>query len=193
MVDARTRNPVGAGEREDAFGRTRTAGVFANTGSSNMDSLGFVDLSSCEIRAVLAGYRSSTIQLGRRSVFESPDIGTIVLRPLRESEMRDATVSVTSLDAPDKARGALEKSRKELGKDSPNWGRAGEQFETAVALHPAYAEAWYELGEVRLREDKVDEARSAFQKAIESDTQYVKPYAPLALIELKSGNTEESA
>lgn len=193
MVDARSRNPVGAGEREDSFGRTETGGVFAATGRANMDSLGFVDLSACEVRAVVPGYRSSTIQLGRRSVFESPDIGEIVLRPLREGEVADPTVSATSLSAPGKARGALEKGRKEIEKDRPNWGRAAKQFEAAVELHPTYAEAWYELGEVRLRQEKIDEARSAFRKAIEADEQYVKPYPPLTLIELKSGNMEESA
>ena len=193
MVDARTRNPVGAGEREDAFGRTESAGVFATTKRANMDSLGFVDLSSCEIRAVMAGYRSSTIQLGRRSVFESPDIGTIILRPLREGEVADPTVSATSLEAPGKARSAFEKGRKELEKDSPNWGRAAKQFAAATELHPTYAEAWYELGEIRLRQEKVDDAKAAFQKAMEADPQFVKPYAPLSLIELKGGNMEEAA
>ena len=64
MSSARDASPVGVDS--DSFGRAGRGGV---------DSLGHVDLTTCEVRAVLPGFSSSVIQLGRRSVFESPDLG----------------------------------------------------------------------------------------------------------------------
>ena len=39
-------------------------------------------LAVCELRAVLSGYRSETIQLGSRKYMDNPDVGIIVLRPM---------------------------------------------------------------------------------------------------------------
>jgi Flp pilus assembly protein TadD len=189
MSDARISGPAGAAG-SDAFGRARTASTSGGS-AGGMDSLGHVDLTQCEVRAVLPGYLSSVIQLGRRSAFENPEIGTIILTPVGEGG--DPTVSATTLDAPKKAREAFEKGRKEAQKETPKYDKAAQEFQKAVAEYPRFAEAWYELGEVRLRLDKVDEAKQAFQSAIEADDNFQKPYPPLALIELKQNNLDESA
>ena len=189
MSNARSRGP---GDRVDELGRTETAGIFAATGRTNMDSQGHVDLSSCEVTAVLSGYRSSSIQLGRRSVFESPDVGTIVLTPLR-ADGSDPTVSATTLNAPKLARKAFQKARKELAKAKPNLGKAQKELDKAVQLHPKFAEAWYELGELQLKQKEVDQAIASFEKAVAADSKYVKPYPPLALVALSKGDMQEAA
>ncbi len=180
MSSARDSSPVGV--NSDGFGRPSRGGV---------DSLGHVDLTTCEVRAVLPGYSSSVIQLGRRSVFESPDVGNIILTPYGKDG--DTSVSSTTLQAPKQAKKAFEKGLKETQGEKPNWEKAAKDLSKAVELHPQFAEAWYELGEVRLRLNDVENARQAFQHSIESDANFQKPYPPLSLIELKLGNKEESA
>jgi len=94
----------------------------------------FVNMSQCEVRAALAGYRSSSVKLGRRSVFESPDIGTLVLIPLAPGEEppRDHLVSVNTLKAPKKAVEAYDKAVAELSKEKPNPKEASKELEKAV-------------------------------------------------------------
>jgi len=180
ISSARDAAPVGVDS--DGFGRA---------GAGNMDSLGHVDLTSCEVRAVLPGYTSSVVQLGRRSVFESPEIGDILVTPYGKDG--DPTVSPTTLQAPKEAQNAYEKGLKETRGDKPKWDKAAKGLAKAVELYPQFAEAWYELGEVRLRQQDVEKARQAFQHAIEADPNFQKPYAPLSLIELKQGSKEEAA
>lgn len=180
MSSARDSGPVGVGS--DSFGR-ESAG--------NMDSRGHVDLTSCEVRAVLPGYSSSVVQLGRRSVFESPDLGNIILTPYGKGG--DPTVSSTTLKAPGEARKAYEKGLKETRGEKPNWDKAAKDLAKAVESYPQFAEAWYELGEVRLRQQDVEQAKQSFRHSIEADENLQKPYAPLSLIELKQGNKEEAA
>jgi hypothetical protein len=180
ISSARDSAPAGVGS--DSFGRAAPG---------NMDSLGHVDLTSCEVRAVLPGFTSSVIQLGRRSAFESPEIGNLILTPYGKDG--DPTVSATTLQAPKEAQKAFEKGVKETRGDKPKWDRAAKELSKAVELYPQFAEAWYELGEARLRLQDVAKAREAFQHAIEADANFQKPYAPLSLIELKQGNKEDAA
>lgn len=160
-----------------------------NLGRGAMSSLGHVDLTGCELRAVLPGYSSTSVQLGRRSAFESPGIGNLVLTPYGD----DPSFSETSLEAPDKARKAYEDGLSEGGKDEPNWGQAAKQLSKAVEIYPDFAEAWYELGEVRLRLNEIESGKEAFDRAVAIDDKFQKPYAPLALIELKQNNAAEAA
>ena len=160
-------------------------------GRGTMSSLGHVDLTGCELRAVLPGYTSTSIQLGRRSAFENPEVGNLILTPY--GEHGDTTFSETSLEAPAKAKKAYENGIKEGRKDKPNWEKAAKELGKAVEIYPDYAEAWYELGEARLRTNEVDAGKQAFLRAIEIDEKFQKPYAPLALIELKQGNKEDAA
>jgi Flp pilus assembly protein TadD len=180
MSNARDPGPVGVDS--DSFGRAAPG---------TMDSLGHVDLTACEVRAVLPGFTSTVIQLGRRSAFESPDLGNIILTPYGKDG--DPTVSPTTQQAPKEAQKAYEKGLKETQDDKPKWDKAAKDLSKAVELFPKFAEAWYELGEARLHQNEVDKAKEAFQHAIEADANFQKPYAPLSLIELKQGNKEEAA
>ena len=93
---------------------------------STMRNTGTVDLFGCELQAKLDGYRSVPIMLGRRSVFEKPDVGTIVLHPLKG--IKGVSVSSTSLAAPKNARKAYETAMKELGKKKPDLRKAVRQL-----------------------------------------------------------------
>jgi len=149
-------------------------------------------MSQCEVRAVLPGYRSTTVKLGRRSVFESPDIGSIILIPLAEGEEppRDPLVSVNTLKAPGKALKAFEKGQEQLFAKKPNPKKAASELEKAVETYPEFSAAWNLLAEARIQNQDIEGARNALQKAIETDPGFVTPNVTLSLLELEQGNYE---
>jgi Tfp pilus assembly protein PilF len=149
-----------------------------------------VSLTGCEVRAVLPGHHSTLVKLGRRSVFESPDIGVLILSPFDQSVGYFA--SPTTLKAPREARKAFEKAGKEAAKKNPNLKKALAELVKAVAAHPEFADAWNLKGEVHARAGELTEAEHCFQKAIEADSQLVPPYLSLALIELQRNQPTET-
>ena len=153
---------------------------------SSMRNPGSVDLFGCELRAKLDGYRSAPINLGRRSVFEKPDVGTIVLHPVKG--IKGVAISSTSLSAPKNARKAYLTAAKELGKKKPDLRKAVRQIEKALSAHPDYAAAWNLLGRTRLAMGDEQRAGEAYAKALEADPKYLGPYVPI--IQLSVGQAD---
>ena len=150
----------GAGFNSGGFDSRRSPGAPA------VSAFGRVDLSGCELRAVLPGYRSESVQLNQRSIFDKPDVGVIILH--RIAKGHGISVSATSLAAPKQARKAYEKALKELRKkdaESRKPKKAAKELEKAVAAYPEYAAAWTLLGRTRLSINDKEGAREAFDKA----------------------------
>ncbi len=162
---------------DEPFGRS-SGGAFGNTPGRNA-GVSERDLMSCELRASLPGYRSTLVSLAGRRTLDNPDIGIIILRRL--GDVSGFTTSATTLMAPKDARKALEKARNALKKNKlPD---AQKELETAVSLHPKFAEAWYELGRVQAMQNSLDAAKTSYAKSLESDDKYVRPYLGLAVLE----------
>ncbi len=130
---------------------------------------------SCELRGKLNGYRSETISLAGRRYLDSPAIGTIVLHAMAKTD--GLMISATSASASKDARKAFEKGVKESRKE--RYDKAETELRKAVDLHPNYAEAWLELGRALEKLFRPDEARDAYQKAIDADSRFVYPYVEL--------------
>ncbi len=163
---------------------------FGSLGGTTTHGSGTIDLTGCDLRASLPGYRSSRVALGRRSIGDS-DLGTLVLRALDKSA--GTSVSVTSLQLPDKAHKMFEKALKEIGKKEPDIGKAAEELEKTVAKFPKFAAAWSMLGDLRLRTRDREGARRAFGKALDADPSYLTPYLPLIRMELTEKNWKRAA
>jgi tetratricopeptide (TPR) repeat protein len=133
-------------------------------------------LTGCELRAELAGYRSSVLSLNTAQTAGTMDAGTIVLYPAMK--VKGTTVSVTSLAAPKKARKALEQAEKKLA--AKDLESAEKYLNAAVGAYPSYAAAWYRLGQVYEMSKRFESARSALAKALAADTNFVGPYIELA-------------
>jgi Tfp pilus assembly protein PilF len=133
-------------------------------------------LTGCELRATLDGFRSNTVNLEGSTNLGQLDVGTIVLYPL--AKVSGTLVSVTSLRAPKEARKALERAAKWLKKKDLE--KAEKELNKAVLAYPEYAEAWFALGELHERARRIQNARDAYQRALASDSKYVKPYIALA-------------
>lgn len=139
------------------------------------------DLMGCELRASLPGYRSTSVELTGRRMFDNPDVGTLILRKLANVE--GFTISMTTLNAPNPARKAFEKGTKEAAKKK--WDKAQVELEKAVNIYPEYAVAWHALGQVYEAMGKPEEARGAYEKAVAADGKFVSPYLNLALLDAR--------
>ena len=181
--------PVGGAKHRRIEDASRT-GPMAPVGASGPDR-SFVSLTNCELEASLPGYTSSKINLGRRSVFESPDVGTLILRPVAKGA--GLLVSMTTLSAPEEARKAFERAEKETNKEKPNLDKAARELEKAVQSYSQFAAAWNLLGENRARRNDLPGAEDAFRKSAESDPKFLPPMLSLALLELKQNRMPEAA
>ena len=146
-------------------------------------------LAGCELRASLPGFRSDTVNLTGRRLLDNPDVGTIVLHRLANVE--GTVISVTSLQAPDKARKAYDKGRQALQKSKPP--EAEKNFQKAVEIYPKYAAAWYELGRLQQRNKDIDSARKSYANALAADARFMSPYLELAQLAAGEQNWRELA
>jgi tetratricopeptide (TPR) repeat protein len=147
------------------------------------------DLMGCEIRAVLPGYRSESVNLANRRAFDNPDIGTILLHRLGKVEGR--IISATSLNAPKDAKKAFEKGQDLVKKKKAD--EAMKSFQKAVESYPKYAAAWYEMGRLQEALKQDAEARKSYEQALAADAKYLNPYLQLAGIAARASNWQDLA
>jgi Flp pilus assembly protein TadD len=182
-----------SGQEENVWGRqTNTPWNSASTvEAAGTAGLGIVNFDGCEIRAhPSADYSSNTIVLSTRSVFDRPEVGTIVLR--RASPGSGSTVSLDSLAVPEQAREAFESAQRELAKTQANGKEALKELERAVELYPEFTAAWYLMGLTRVGLNDHNGARKAFLRAIETNGDYLSPYLELARMELSLERWKET-
>ena len=130
------------------------------------------DLTGCELRASLAGFRSDSVNLASRRSLDDPDVGTIILH--RMANVEGLTISATSAMAPKDARKAFEKGREQEKKGKIE--EAEKDFEKAVDSYPKFATAWNELGRIHEQKNEADAARKAYSQALAADAKFVSPY-----------------
>ncbi|HWD99329.1 MAG TPA: tetratricopeptide repeat protein [Bryobacteraceae bacterium] len=166
--------------------RTSTAGT--SQGGMSQGGLGG-SIGACELRANLAGYTSDSVSLFTHRAMDNPDVGRIVLH--RNTAVQGLAVSATSFEAPKDARKAYDRALASLHKGKQ--ADAGNYFEKAVEIYPRYADAWVELGRLRLAGQQTEPARDAFRKAMSADAKLVAPYMELGLISAREQNWQDSA
>jgi tetratricopeptide (TPR) repeat protein len=146
-------------------------------------------LRDCEMKAVLAGYRSDSIRLAVRSTMDDTRIPTIVLFPLSRADV--LAVSLTTAMAPKGARKAYEKGV--TAAKAQKWDAAGSELARAVKEYPKFAVAWFELGVALEKRGDTDGAVQAWQEAVKADGKYLLPYEKLAAYADRKGQWDESA
>jgi tetratricopeptide (TPR) repeat protein len=158
------------------------------TGSPNQSRiLGRANVSryeGCELRAILAGFQSTSITLHMEDDFGQVRVGTIVLTRLES--VQGSTISAASLSAPKEARQAYEKGRK--AQIEKKFAEAEKELSRAVEAYPRYAAAWFLLGEVNRIQRQPDRAIQAYSEAIACEPQFVSPYFGLTIIALDRKN-----
>jgi tetratricopeptide (TPR) repeat protein len=147
-------------------------------------------ITGCRLRAAAPGYRSDVIPLDtNRTPFDNYDVGTILLHHIEDVEA--LSVSATSSKAPSNARRAFENGLEALGKGKTL--DAENDFVKAVSLYPQYAEAWLDLGKLRLQRKAEDSAGEAFQKALEADGNLVEAQVYLGMLAVQKKQWADAA
>jgi tetratricopeptide (TPR) repeat protein len=159
------------------------------TPGTNSSQSNTFNLSNCELRASLPGYRSDVVSLAGRRSLDDGNVGTIFLHRLANVE--GLTTSATSALAPKDARKAFEKGLDAVKKSKVDEAQA--DFQKATELYPRYASAWFELGRAYEYRERIQEARDAFSKAIAADSKYVNPYEHLYVLAMKEQKWEDVA
>ena len=145
-------------------------------------------LRNCELRAVLAGYRSEGVSMAIKSTMDDARVGTLILHPL--SRASTLTVSATTLQAPADAMKSYRKGLEAMRVQK--WDEAAAEFGKAVKIYPKFAVAWYQLGLARQSRNDAAGAIAAWKEAQQGDPHYVKPYENLAVAADHRGDWPES-
>jgi len=147
-----------------------------------------LDLTGCELRAVLAGYQSSVVVLrltgGDTWQYE---VGTIFLKRLGDAP--GTTISVTSMAAPKDAMRAYEKAQK-VKAEKPE--EAEKYLTKAVEIYPQFAAAWTLLGDIHRQRNEFDAARTDYARATAADPQFVNPTYGLTVIAMQEKKWDEA-
>jgi len=143
----------------------------------------------CELRAQLAGYRSTAVRLNTSSLSLVNQAGPIIMYP--SEKVRGTSVSATTLLAPKEAKKSLEKAMKAFREEK--FAESETLTKSAIQLYPKYAEAWTHLGLLFRKQQRDGEARDALSRAISLDEKYVSPYVQLGWLESREQKWQEAA
>ena len=136
---------------------------------------------ACSVTIRLKGYQTTQVTLRNDAV--------VVLKRIGDNE--GSVVSMTALKAPEEAKKAYGKGV--VAMTNEKWAAAQKQFERAVAIYPEYAGAWSDLGEVLHKQSQAEQARAAWQHALDADPKYIKPYLQLTRLDLEEKRIEDAA
>ena len=146
-------------------------------------------LSGCELRIAHAGYMPITATVPPNTDMNRVEMGVIRLN--RIGGGKPGAVSVTSLMVPKEAAREYERALKDL--QEGKLAAAQPHLEKAVELYDRYAEAWNELGRVRLTGKDRVKAREAFNMAVTADAEFAVPYINLAAMHVQDKQWKEAA
>lgn len=187
--DPRGNFSVRLGQEQEIPDASETADRSTVTASNPAGGVRESQLAMCELRFVLAGYRTESMSLANRKYMDNPDVGTIVLHRLANVE--GLTLSATSALAPKDAKKAYEHGV-ELGKKG-KLADAMREFQKAVTTYPKYAAAWFNLGLVQELMNQMIEVRNDYAQAIAADSKYVPPYIRLFVLAFREKKWQECA
>lgn len=113
----------------------------------------------------------------------NPDGTSAITNPVPKqgtgSEAPMVNPAQDSIDFHDKALAFAEAGRN---------AEARENFLISLKLNPSFAQAWNNLGTLSFLENKLDEAKTEYERAIQEDPTYADPHYNLALLLAKQGN-----
>lgn len=142
----------------------------------------------CALRALLAGYHSTSVTITEKSLRDNPNLGNIELTP--EEDAAGTEISTVGESASPEAAKDFDKGHQDWL--HANYDAARKDLESAVQLSPNFAEAWYLLGRLQLRTD-LAAATTSMQKAVAADPKFVAPCIYLAGIAVDKRNWAEAS
>jgi Flp pilus assembly protein TadD len=142
----------------------------------------------CTLRAHLAGYTSTGIDISGFNSYSNPKLPPLVLTPASGDP---SVIGVPEGGVPAKAESAWNKAMKAI--DAGKLEDAEVQLQAAVAAAPKFAGGWNALGLVYGTEQKAAESREAFERAIAADPKMPPPYVNLTRLCIRTRDWEGAA
>jgi tetratricopeptide (TPR) repeat protein len=142
----------------------------------------------CTLRAHLAGYSSSEINISGFNSYSNPKLPPMVLTP--------SNGDPTLISAPDNVVPGKAQSAWKAGLQAVNVGNMAEataKFQAAVTAVPKFAPGWNALGLVHGAQQKIPESREAFERAIAADPKLLAPYVNLARLCIRTQDWDAAA
>lgn len=103
--------------------------------------------------------------------------------PKTKDQDRSATVSVSEMNVPPKAKEEMQKGNDAFAKG--DLATAQQCFEKAVSIYPKYARAYANLGIIAAKSGDRVKARELFSKAVEADDKFLPAYVSLARMDFQ--------
>src|SRR5215469_2897681 len=145
----------------------------------------------CELQAQVRGYSSESIHMVGNAD-HLVQVGSIIVHPLAAGAApQKFTVSVGSLEAPDKAKKAFEKGEEQAKKGK--WASACDSFKRAIQEYPRFAVAWLELGRAQAQQNSFVAAQQSFHEAVSKDSHLTEAYVELARVAVAQKDWKELA
>jgi Tfp pilus assembly protein PilF len=149
------------------------------------------DWGDCELQAQVRGYTSEAVHLVGNAD-HLVDVGSIIVHPMAAGAApQKFTVSVGSLEAPEKAKKAFEKGEEQANKGK--WASACDSFKRAIQEYPRYALAWLELGRAQAQQNSFVAAQQSFHQAVSKDSHLMEAYVELARVAVAQKEWKELA
>jgi hypothetical protein len=144
----------------------------------------------CYLDARLQGYVSTRIDISAFNGFISTtkDLPPLMLRPAIPDPR---TINASETDVPAKSKNAWKAAMKAV--DADNLEEAQKQLQAVTEGSPRFARGWHTLGIVEQAQQKLPQARDAFQHAIDADPKSFGSYVMIARIGIKSKDWQSAA
>jgi len=142
------------------------------------------DPRSCSVRATHPGYSSTLVEISNINLNLHDTTAKLPRMVLSGAVIDPYTIHVAGDNMPAHTKGTFEKAMKDL--DAKKFEDAIVQLKSVVATAPKYGEGWQALGVVYDRLQHVDEARDAYQHAIEVEPKLIPPYLTLTRLCLRT-------
>jgi Ca-activated chloride channel homolog len=174
----------------DVFGGTGTGGASitgrGRSGAATVTS--GLGVGECVLRASLQGYRSTTIDIMDKSLFQSPGLPVLVLMPKRPGE--DVAID-RSLAIPGSVRRNWVLAEKAMGKQ--NWPEAERLLRAATATDPKFTLGWMALGLAYHNERMAPESRDAYRRAVALNPKHLQTQLMLVQANLECQDWAEAS
>jgi len=141
---------------------------------------------TCRIRATLAGYSSTEIDISGFNSYTNPNLPPLVLSARGANP---GAIEVNDSEVPSKSQAAWKAAMKELS----NLPEASRQMEIAVKASPKFPQGWNALGQIYEKRDMYAEAKAAYQHSVEQDPKFLSAYLNLARLSVKARDWDTAA
>ncbi|HEY7338062.1 MAG TPA: tetratricopeptide repeat protein [Bryobacteraceae bacterium] len=142
----------------------------------------------CKIRATLAGYVSTEIDISAFNSYTNPNLPPLVLTA-RGADPN--SISVLESEVPSKAQSSWKLAMKAI--DKSDLAEASRQMQVSVKAAPKFGQGWNALGQISEKLNMQTQAKDAYEHAIKVNPKFLPAYLNLARLSIKLKDWDTAA